>query len=540
MVSEKWDLGLQAAVTQLEQGIQTQNELLTGYDEETRVWELIIKYQGNLGDILQSYPQIEYEELIAGYGILQVPETLLSSVSNLPEIEYFEKPKRIIEAQTLTIQQRCIEVVKQRFPYLTGEGVIIAVLDSGIQEDLREFQNENGQSRILEINNLGRDGVDITGHGTQVASIAAGSSVGVANKADLLIIRLGNASELSFGKTSDILRGVTYAIRYAISRNQPIVINLSYGTVMGSHRGDSLLDRFLDNASEIWKTVICVGAGNEGDQGGHVGIILLSDSITEIEFVIERGEAQLIMEGFLGFHDEIAVILVSPRNETIEIREEKEFFVERQGYRIYSFVTNATPYSSQKEILLEWNTTSVDGIEPGLWKIRIKTGRIVDGRVDWYITSKKSIGTGTQFLTPDPIGTITIPATASKVISVGATDLSGTVYAPFSGRGFEQASFGYYQNKPDVVAAGVNVPAIGRNGELVLATGTSFSTPIVSGMAALLLEWGIVRGNDPFLYGQKCKARIIQGTRKVVGIGAINYPNPLVGWGYACDIILKN
>ena len=58
------------------------------------------------------------------------------------------------------------------------------------------------------------------------------------------------------------------------------------------------------------------------------------------------------------------------------------------------------------------------------------------------------------------------------------------------------------------------------------------ATPFVSAAVALLNEWGIVRGNDRFLYGEKVKAYLIKGARALPGENEI--PNPRTGWGALC------
>lgn len=202
--------------------------------------------------------------------------------------------------------QSCITQVTQQEPYLTGEHVIIAVLDSGIDYFLPEFRDASGQTRILAIWDqtqqpdaqqgkmppsgyqegvlytreminealaLGRENgqkqvpvFDLSGHGTAVAGVAAGSSMGVAPKADLLVIRLGNPQTNSFPRTTQLMRGVNYAVNLGVTLNRPVAVNISFGNTYGDHQGNSLLERFIDNASEVGRSVIVVGSGNEGCQ----------------------------------------------------------------------------------------------------------------------------------------------------------------------------------------------------------------------------------------------------------------------------------
>ena len=121
---------------------------------------------------------------------------------------------------------------------------------------------------------------------------------------------------------------------------------------------------------------------------------------------------------------------------------------------------------------------------------------------------------------------MTIPSTARKVISVGAYDSRYLSYADFSGRGYTRVT---RDVKPDIVAPGVNIQTTAPEGGYAVQTGTSFAAPFVTGAAALLMEWGIVRGNDPFLYGEKVKAYLRRGARPLPGF--TQYPNPQVGYG---------
>ena len=123
---------------------------------------------------------------------------------------------------------------------------------------------------------------------------------------------------------------------------------------------------------------------------------------------------------------------------------------------------------------------------------------------------------------------MTIPATARRVITVGAYDSLVDSYADFSGRGSRMLPY----LKPDLVAPGVNIVAPVPGSGYRTVTGTSFAAPFVSGSAALLMQWGIVNGNDPYLYGEKVKAYLRKGARPLPGFE--EYPNEEVGWGILC------
>ena len=154
---------------------------------------------------------------------------------------------------------------------------------------------------------------------------------------------------------------------------------------------------------------------------------------------------------------------------------------------------------------------------------------IVDGRYDFWLPSAGALNRATRFLRPEPETTLTIPATALRPISVGAYDDSTMTYAAFSGRGDTRM---YGIQKPDLAAPGVGIVTTQNGGGYAPVTGTSFAAPLVTGAAALLMEWGIVRGNDPYLYGDKVKAYLRKGARKLPGETEV--PNSRVGYGALC------
>lgn len=164
----------------------------------------------------------------------------------------------------------------------------------------------------------------------------------------------------------------------------------------------------------------------------------------------------------------------------------------------------------------------------GIWQILLDAGRVVDGNYEMWLPSENALNAGTGFRYPVPQTTLTIPSTASRVISVGAYDARTFTYADFSGRGTVLLS----GIKPDIAAPGVGVITVAAGGGYAPVTGTSFATPFVSGGAALLMEWGIVRGNDPYLYGEKVKAYLRRGARQLPGYE--QWPNNQLGYGALC------
>ena len=563
-----------ALETPEEEREQTES-LNVGYRAENRSWELIVKYHGSLDGLREQ--NIVVEELIAGYAILTVPETLVDAVSETPEIEYVEKPKRFYYQQTDPTGASCFPPVTMRTPFLNGRGVLLAVLDSGITWDLDVFRKADGSTRIRylwdqtvagnppvgfsqgteyteeEMNAALRRSVperyrlipssDLTGHGTAVAGIAAGRStdgsyMGAAPESELIVVKLGLPGEESFPRTVEIMQGVTYALRKAQQLNMPLVINLSFGNSYGSHDGSSLLERFLDNAAEIGRTVICVGSGNEGAARGHFAGNITRDR--QVELSVGSYERSLNIQLWKNYSDVFRIRLQSPGGEEAELSTNilgGKYTMQLEQTRILVYLGEPLPYAVAQEIYLDMIPAEENYINTGVWTIRLEPVVTVTGQYYLYLPAGSGMGDGTGFYRPTPQVTLTVPSTATKVITVGAYDSIYDAYADFSGRGYADstrtigvAAAGL--TKPDLVAPGVNIQAPDGYGGFTPVTGTSFATPIVSGAAALLMEWGIVRGNDRFLYGEKVKAYLRKGAAPLRGES--EYPNERVGYGKLC------
>ena len=588
LMDQKLENILNLALETPEEEREQTESLNVGYSAETRSWELIVKYHGSLDRLREQ--NIVVEELIAGYAILTVPEALVDMVSDTPEIEYVEKPKRFYYGQTFPAGTSCFPPVTMRTPFLNGRGVLLAVLDSGITWDLEVFRKADGSTRIrylwdqtvseetasmrygkmpdgfslgteytaeeinaaLQMHALDRYRLipsrDLSGHGTAVAGIAAGKSAdgfytGAAPEAELIVVKLGlpgnsGGVEEGFPRTTEILRGVTYALRKARQLNMPLVINLSFGNSYGSHDGSSLLERFLDNASEIGRTVICVGSGNEGAARGHFAGNITRDS--RVELAVGNYERNLNIQLWKNYSDVFRIRLQAPGGEEAELStniQGGKYTLELEQTRILVYLGEPLPYAVAQEIYLDMIPAEGSYINAGIWTIRLEPVVTVTGQYYLYLPAGNGRGDSTGFYRSTPQVTLTVPSTAAKVITVGAYDPVYDTYADFSGRGYADstrtigvAAAGL--TKPDLVAPGVNIQAPDVYGTFTPTTGTSFATPIVSGAAALLMEWGIVRGNDPFLYGEKIKAYLRKGARPLKG--EKEYPNDRVGYGRLC------
>ena len=378
---------------------------------------------------------------------------------------------------------------------------------------------------------------DVTGHGTHVAGIAAGNGRasgglyrGVAPESSLLAVKLGSPDPKGFPNTIELMQAVDFSVRYALEHTVPLVINLSFGNTYGSHSGTSLLETYLDYVSNLGRINIVVGSGNEGNNGGHASARLASLESARIEFAVGNYESSLSIQIWKNYWDDIRFQLTPPGLGT-------SFKIPNQpGSWRFSFGTTQilvyyglpSPYSLYQEIAIDLLPRR-DYISGGVWFFTAEARSVIEGIIDLWMPAAAIRGTATQFLTPTTETTLTIPSTAGNVITVGAYDSSTNTLAPFSGRGY---TWNTGQVKPDLVAPGVDITSCAVGGGYESRSGTSMAAPFVSGSCALLMQWGILQNNDPFLYGEKMKAYLIRGTRQLPF--SVSYPNPQSGYGALC------
>lgn len=560
-MGEKSDNSLSLALEIPQEELMKSQGLMTGFDSEEDVWELIVRYTGNL-DKVREINGVDVREISNGYAVLNVKKELIDEVANVEEIIYIEKPTALIFSLLRGKQASCINEVQQTFANnenngLFGEGVIVGIADSGIDFTHEAFRNQDGTTRILnlwdqtndrvynaeEINEALKsenpyesvNSVDYSGHGTHVAGIAAGNfaenkndNLGIATKSSLVIVKMALAGERSFPRTTQLMEAVDYMIKVAESYKMPLAMNLSFGNSYGSHDGTSLLSTYLDSMADGRRVSICVGAGNEGDSAGHAGGYVFEP--TDVEVQVSRFQKAFSIQLWKDFSDEFRVQIIAPSGFIIDVIEiyNRAHKYETDETNVYVFYGTPKPYTQYQEIYFELIPVS-NYVKSGIWTIRLTPENIVTGRYDMWLPEGGIINENTSFLRPDPDITLTVPSTSSKVISVGAYNSSNDVMASFSGRGFTRET---NQVKPDIVAPGVNISSASNTGGVSVRTGTSMATPFVCGSAALMMEWGIVRGNDPFLYGQKLKSYLIKGSRKLPGF--TRWPNEQAGWGALC------
>ena len=559
MADQKLENLLNISLQATKEEREKSEELGIGYDPEQNTWELIVRYTGSLDGLRIRYPQIRIRELLNQYAVLIVPETLVDAVSQETVIEYLEKPKQLYFELQAGKAASCINAVQQGMnnPFgLFGKGTIVAVIDTGIRAESMEFRNADGSTRILNIwdqttgteydrsqidealqnetkDTAGIPGADVLGHGTQVAAIACGSS-GVAAQADILVVKLGLAAKNGFPRTTQLMEALDYVVRKAIDYGKPLAVNISFGNNYGDHTGSSLLENFINDIADSWKCSICIGSGNEGLGAVHTGGTLTEDTEETVELAVSSYETGLSIQIWKDYWDDIAVEIIAPSGRNLgRIQENSRVSrIRYEDMELLTYFGEPSPFRIRQEIYIDMIPQTVY-IQSGLWKLRLIPRSIRNGRYDMWLPAQGALNFGTGFTSPDSASTFTIPSAAAKAVTVGAYDAGTGSAAPFSGQGYIVEIGGSLMVKPELAAPGINVLVPSVSG-MARVSGTSYATPFVTGSAALLMEWGIVRGNDTFLYGEKLKAYLIKGAEPLAGAAV---PDTQTGWGRLC---LKN
>lgn len=439
---------------------------------------------------------------------------------------------------------------------ITGNGVLIAVIDSGIDYLHQDFIYPDDTSKIVYIWDQTLDGkhpngykigteytredinkaikekngnltIDETGHGTMISGICSGFGnlnkeySGVANDSELIIVKLKK-----FGKYYDstfLEAGVRYAYEKSIELNRPLVISLSLGSNSFGGTMKSIL-----MGSPKFKNGVCIvsGAGNEGNTQTHLsGKINVSGEQSEIELEVFEDEEFLEINIWINKPDKVTATIVSPGGEQskiIKVSTYNEasglFDVEATWYSItYIYPTE---YLGQEQIIILFKN-----ITKGIWKIMLKGEYIINGTYNAYLPNRSTINPGTKFRNSTSFNTINYPATYEETIVAGAYNLVDDSIWPSSSRGPAINNL----LKPDVVAPGVNIISTYPGNKYATITGTSASGAYLAGSIALYLQYTLVDKYYPTKgFTQMIRTYIQSGAKRN---SEISYPNEIYGYG---------
>lgn len=423
-------------------------------------------------------------------------------------------------------------------PYAeAGECALVAVIDNGIDVLHQAFLDAAGHSRIVGIwdqtdptgppptgfgygtfydaSSLnaaissqvapGRLGRNDHGHGTHVASIAAGRAAGeftggVAPDARLLVVVSAGSGPIGYSKCH--IEALVFIDGMAPVLNLPVVVNLSQGMNAGAHDGKSALEVAFDAFSSSGRApgrIVVKSAGNERGQGGHAKVTLPTGAQEDLRWArVQGADATERIELWWSSADDIQFRLRGPAGKWTSVVKQASLeavgkFVSDGPYRLT--MTSRHVDNGDKLLLIELgDATTSAGV--GEWRLELTSDQASDGGVV-HAWIERSQGVPTTFMDHlDQEMTLRIPATAASVIAVGAVDASTPVrVAKFSSYGPTRDG----QYKPQVCAPGVKVRAAegGTDDGVYAESGTSMAAPHVTGAIALLLSRGAKSGRIP-------------------------------------------
>ena len=514
------------------------------------------------------------------FAVLHIPMDDLESPMNFSYYTYSAIPKLYSLLATDSMEASGI-LPASRIPAFgnQGQGVLIGFVDTGIDYQNPLFRKEDGSSRILGIwdqtletgapdpvngfqalygTQYSREEIDQAlaapdplalvpsadenGHGTFLASVAAGGEdpdqdfTGAAPRASIAMVKLKPAKAYlrdfyliregaDAYQENDIMMGVAYLLHLARRFSMPLVICLGLGTNQGSHVGKSPLGLYLDDINIYAGTAVITAAGNETGYGHHYRAVTRpEETLQTVELNVGEKDSGFSMEFWAQDVDIYRVGFISPTGEVVDplpssTEEENviRFLVEQTEITVYSSIVNTATGSQM--IFIRFKDPM-----PGIWNLTVSSALNVTGAFHIWLPSRGFISDTTYFLRPDPDTLVTGPGNSQYALTVSAYDhTTGGVYI-HSSRGFSRSG----QIKPELAAPGVNITGAGLRSGFVQRSGTSAAAAHAAGAAAILLHWGILERNDPFMNTSAIKTYLIRGAKRNP---ALTYPNREFGYG---------
>jgi minor extracellular serine protease Vpr len=495
-------------------------------------------------------PSSSYEKFFTA----KVSREQLIALSNLPSTVYIQTPKLRYPNLDKSIVDMKVDKLHTGTgvdKIYKGQGVIVGIIDTGIDWKHLDFRSDSDttKSRILFLRDLTTgnefsqaqinneldgtpanvvDEQDYSGHGTHVASIAAGDGsasggkyTGVAPEADLIIVKAGDD-----GFTTDnIIKGIAYIRQKADSLGKPFVINMSLGGHEGSHDGTS--EEELAVESELNQKTgrqIVIAAGNEGADSIHADGIVAQSGTKQFQFTIPTytpnsgaGNDYVVFSMWYNAGDNLTVSIKTPNNTTVTATsgQSQDTSTNQGRVNIYNASNGVNPINNAKECYIEIYDATVTVPASGVWTLTVTGSTVTQGGAfDLWLAGSSmgaEITTGATFTK-----LVGMPGTAEHSITVGAyaskwswSSLAGNVgyggtdrtnnYATFSSTGPTRDG----RQKPDISAPGQAIAAamsstttptpalvwqVAPAGKYVIEQGTSMASPHVAGLVALMLQ----------------------------------------------------
>ncbi|MBP1753808.1 MAG: hypothetical protein H6Q59_206 [Firmicutes bacterium] len=535
--------------------------------------DLLIEYSGDM-NVLNSFPNSYIEIINYLQAVVHVP---VQDITNQTIMEHGYSAMPNLYAPVSHGSLEASDVIRIRnVPNfnLIGEGVLIGIIDTGIDYTNPIFKNADNTTRIVSIwdqsiqngpppegrhygTEYSREQInealkstdpfsivpsrDQVGHGTMVAGIAGGNEnkendfVGVSPGVEFVVVKLKQAKrylmrfyrvpedKLCF-QENDILFGLEYLLNVSFNLQRPLAICIAIGSSQGGHDGRGILSGYLSLVANTPGVIAIVGAGNEGNSRRHYfGKINSVTSYDTVELNVGENESGFTMELWGQSPSIFSIDILSPSGEYIpriavgmDENREISFVFERTILNIDYQMVEAE--SGDQLIIIRFDQPA-----QGIWKFNVYERGDLNFGFHIWLPMGNFITQNTFFVRSDPYTTILSPGNAEVPLTVTAYNYADDSLYIEASRGYTRIGV----IKPNVAAPGVNL--IGPTLEQGFAefTGTSAAAAHITGVAAMLLQWGIIRNNLPGMSTVEFKKLVMRGARRDKNI---QYPNR--DWGY--------
>jgi subtilisin family serine protease len=552
-------------------------EITTQLASPSQYTSYIVYYSGDIASSISAIPQASVVILNPYIAVIFVEVGYEDLIASLPNVNIIEPPNDFILTQLSPLQTSNIVQFTEGNPIdLTGTGVIVGTIDTGIDYLNIEFTREDETSRILSIwdqtnNNgtgppginygsvysqeqinaaikLSKEGgdpysivpvIDTNGHGTACAGIIGargyGEVKGAAPNCDFIAVKLRPKREITdiaspsspsipVYRNTDIATAMLYLIQERNKYERPMVIFLPVSSNLGAHDGTNSLEELIDYYSFAYTVTFALGTGNQGNSQTHTsGYIKNTGETSSVELSVGLNQGDLNIAIWCAYPDKMSLGLTSPSGQVIARVPVKigqsttlNFLYENTTTRLVYYFPEIV--SGNQLIYL-----SFSNIAPGIWTINLFGDYIVNGSFNVWIDQRPLSKPGTALLNPDNFTTLTIPSTSNLAITTAFYNQNTNTIGSNSGVGFTVNN----KIKPELTCGGVNVLTTGLNNTTTTISGSSAATAVLTGAVALFYQWSVTDRNIPLVSSESIKTFLIRGTRKRPNEA---YPNEY--WGY--------